>query len=109
MEKFSLTYAAHFLQLAVNKTLLNNEIQSILTKSSKIVVHFKHSYREMKGLEKIQLNIQKLTLLQYCKPRWNLSFLMLERLYINRTPNINVLVDCTITAANIAQLLNLNG
>ncbi|KAL4107281.1 hypothetical protein QTP88_017652 [Uroleucon formosanum] len=67
MEKSGLTCAAHSLQLAVNKTLLDDEIQSVLTKSSKIVCHFKHSSISMKSLEKTQqqLNLPKLTLLQY--------------------------------------------
>lgn len=71
MEKSGLTCAAHSLQLAVNKTLLDDEIQSVLTKSSKIVCHFKHSSISMKSLEKTQqqLNLPKLTLLQYCKTR----------------------------------------
>jgi len=63
----------------------------------------------MKSLEKTQqqLNIPKLTLLQYCKTRWNSSFLMLERLYINRAPITNVLADRNITASNIAQKLEI--
>ncbi|CAI6357053.1 unnamed protein product [Macrosiphum euphorbiae] len=67
MEKYGLTCAAHSLQLAVNKALLDDEIQRILTKSSKIVCHFKHSSISMKSLEKTQqkLNLPKLTLLQY--------------------------------------------
>jgi len=109
MEKSGLTCAAHSLQLAVNKTLLDDEIQSVLTKSSKIVCHFKHSSISMKSLEKTQqqLNLPKLTLLQYCKTRWNSSFLMLERLYINRAPITNVLADRNITASNIAQKLEI--
>lgn len=110
MEKSGITCAAHSLQLAVNKTLLDDEIQSILTKSSKIVCHFKHSSIAMKALEKTQqqLNKPKLTLLQYCKTRWNSSFLMLERLYLNRTPIMNVLSDRTMTASSIAQKLEIS-
>ncbi|KAL4147851.1 hypothetical protein QTP88_002189 [Uroleucon formosanum] len=109
MEKSGLTCAAHSLQLAVNKTLLDDEIQSVLTKSSKIVCHFKHSSISMKSLEKTQqqLNLLKLTLLQYCKTRWNSSFLMLERLYIYRALVTNVLADRNITTSNIAQKLEI--
>lgn len=76
MEKSGLTCAARSLQLAVNKTLLDNEIQSVLKKLSKIVCYFKHSSISMKSLEKTQqkLNVPKLTLLQYCKTRLISSF-----------------------------------
>ncbi|XP_060836456.1 uncharacterized protein LOC132919127 [Rhopalosiphum padi] len=108
MEKSGLTCAAHSLRLAVNKTLSDDEIQSILMKSSKIVGHFKHSSIAIKALEKMQqLNKPKLTLLQYCKTRWNSSFLMLERLYLNRTPIMNVLSDRTITVSSIARKLEM--
>lgn len=107
MEKSGLTCAAHSLQLAVDKTLSDVEIQNILMKSSKIV---KHSSITMKALEKMQqqLNKPKLTLLQYCKTRWNSSFLMLKRLYLNRTPILNVLSDRTMTVVSIAQNLEIS-
>lgn len=110
MEKSGLTCAAHSLQLAVNKTLSDDEIQIILTKSSKIVCHFKHSSIAMKALEKMQeqLNKPKLTLLQYCKTRWSSSFLMLERLYLNRISIMNVFSDRTITVSSIALKLEIS-
>lgn len=39
-EKFGLTCAAHSLQLAVNKALVENNIEKLLVKSNKIVSHF---------------------------------------------------------------------
>jgi len=54
MEKSGLTSAAHSLQLAVNKTLSDDKIQSIPMKSSKIGGHFKHSSIATKALEKMQ-------------------------------------------------------
>jgi len=110
MKKSGLTCAAHSLQVVVNKTFSDDEIQSILMKSRKIVGHFKHSSIAMKALEKMQqqLNKPKLTLLQYCKTRWNPSFLMLERLYINRILIINVIADRIITAASIVRKLEIS-
>lgn len=72
MDRSQLTCAAHFLRSAVNKALSDDETQSIVTKSSKIVGHFKHSsIAMMKALEKTQqqLNKPKSALLQYCKTR----------------------------------------
>lgn len=110
MEKSGLTCAAHSLQLAVNKALLNDDIQCIITKSSKIVGHFKHSAISCKALVKMQqqLGLPKLTLLQNCKTRWNSSFLMLDRLYSNRAPIMNVLADRNTTAVSIAQKLEIS-
>lgn len=70
LDRSQLTCAAHFLRSAVNKALSDDETQSIVTKSSKIVGHFKHSSIAMKALEKTQqLNKPKSALLQYCKTR----------------------------------------
>lgn len=55
-----------------------------------------------------QLNKPKLTLLQYYKTRWNSSFLMLERLYLNRTPIMNVLSNRTITVSSMVQKLEIS-
>ena len=45
----------------------------------------------------------KTALIQYCKTHWNSTFMMLERLYLNRSPLANVIADRTITSATMAQ------
>ncbi|XP_071579091.1 E3 SUMO-protein ligase ZBED1-like [Temnothorax nylanderi] len=108
-EKFDVTCAAHSLQLAVNNSLLSEDIQFLVTKASKIVGHFKHSNVAKYALKEKQkqLGLPVLTLLQSCNTRWNSIFLMLERLTQNRSPVMNVLADREITTGAAAEKLEI--
>ncbi|XP_025194334.1 zinc finger BED domain-containing protein 1-like, partial [Melanaphis sacchari] len=101
----SVTCAAHSLQLTINHSLRQDSIQLLVEKCSKLVSHFKHSNIAKRSLEikQEQLGMAKTALIQYCKTRWNSTFMMLERLYLNRSPLANVIADRTITSATMAQ------
>lgn len=106
----SVTCAAHTLQLAVNKSLKEENIENLIRHCSKVVGHLKHSNVAKKALEKKQeqLQMQKSTLLQCCSTRWNSTFFMLERLYINRYSISNTIADRSVTNTNIAKSLEIN-
>jgi len=63
----------------------------LVEKCSKLVSHFKHSNIAKRSLEikQEQLGMAKTALIQYCKTRWNSTFMMLKRLYLNRYSSIH--------------------
>lgn len=85
----------HSLQLAINYAFREETIQQIIEQCRKVINHFKHSNIVKQALEnkQEQLGMPRMTLLQSCSAKWNFTFLMLERLYKNRCPISNVLVD----------------
>lgn len=96
-----MTCAAHSLQLCIHKALKEDSISEIIKLSSSLVGHFKHSNLAKQSLlnKQNQLGMPELSLLQCCKTRWNSIYLMLERIFKNRCPIINVIADRTITPA----------
>lgn len=105
--ELDVTCAAHTLQLAVNDALASENIQEMIKKASKIVGHFKHSNVAKyapEGKQK-ELNLPVLSLLQCNNTRWNLVFLMLERLIKNKDPVMCVLSDTDVTTRCMANKL----
>jgi hypothetical protein len=75
----------HTLQLIVNSGCLNNfgSIKTMLHSARAIVTHFKHSVSSMKSLHSAQktLGMKQKTLLQDEPTRWDSTYIMLERLW----------------------------
>jgi hypothetical protein len=75
----------HTLQLIVNSGCLNNfgSIKIMLHSARAIVTHFKHSVSSMKSLHSAQktLGMKQKTLLQDEPTRWDSTYIMLERLW----------------------------
>lgn len=104
------TCAAHSLQLCIHKALKEDSISETIKLSSSLVGHFKHSNLAKQSLlnKQKQLGMPEQSLLQCCKTRWNSIYLMLERVFKNRCPIINVIADRTITSAQMAQKLEIS-
>lgn len=104
------TCAAHSLQLCIYKALKEDSISETIKLSSSLVGHFKHSNLAKQSLlnKQNQLGMPEQSLLQCCKTRWNSIYIMLERIFKNRCPIINVIADRTITPARIAQKLEIS-
>lgn len=111
-EVCSSTFAARSLQLCINNSLKTDTITEIIQKCSKLVIlisHFKHSNVAMNELHKKQeqLGYPKSSLLQYCKTRWNSIYIMLDRIFINRSVLLSVLTDRSITTSEICRKLEI--
>ncbi|XP_043258578.1 E3 SUMO-protein ligase ZBED1-like [Colletes gigas] len=107
---YSVTCAAHSVQLAVNHALKEKTVQQIIDTCSKMVGHFKHSNVAKHALQEkqVQLSLPKNTLIQSCSTRWNSTYFMLDSLYTNRCAISNVIADRAITNARVAQSLEIN-
>lgn len=94
-----ITCSAHSLQLVINKSLQNEDINSLLAQASKVVGHFKKSSQATEALKnrQKQLDLPQLKLLQQNNTRWNSTFYMLDRLLINRAAIANVLADRVVS------------
>ena len=78
----SVSCSAHCLQLAINKSLNDPDLETVISKASAIVTHFHHSTLAITELNKrqIQLQLPEVRLIKSVKTRWNSVLLMLERL-----------------------------
>ncbi|CAI6372557.1 unnamed protein product [Macrosiphum euphorbiae] len=107
----SISCAAHTIQICVKTALKSVKLYSlILKKASTMVSHFHHSNVAALALRKKQqqLGLKELKLIQSCATRWNSSYLMCERLVVNRGAIIAVLADRDITSAALALKLEIN-
>ncbi|XP_026819358.1 zinc finger BED domain-containing protein 4-like [Rhopalosiphum maidis] len=89
------TCAAHTLELCIKKLLDIQIFSTLIKRASNIVSAFKHSYKRSYALENVleQLGKPKLTVIQSCPVRWNLTMFMLERLLEIRQRIVTVMAD----------------
>lgn len=76
----------HTLQLSVNKGITESGLEATLSKSRKIVGHFKHSPANLTDLkvQQSRLLITEEVLMQDIPTRWNSTLLMVEQLVHNK-------------------------
>ena len=92
---------AHRLQTVVRHALAIKDVAKLLTRSRKLVGHFKHSCLAAEALSTKQKQLkpeqQPLNVVQDASTRWNSTFYMLERLVKLRVSLTAVLCDEQIT------------
>ena len=92
---------AHRLQTVVRHAMDMKDVSKLLSKSRKLVGHFKHSCLAAKTLtnKQQQLNplVQPLKVVQDVSTRWNSTYYMLQRLVKLRVPLTAVLCDDQLT------------
>lgn len=108
--KFDLNCVAHCLQLSINKGLNSNQqIQTTIGAASRLVAHFKHSYKATGYLatKQQQLKVEQHKLIQRNNTRWNSTYDMFKRLLEQRWPICAVLSDRHATKLSDARTLEL--
>ena len=108
--KYSVSCAAHTLQLAIKDALDTvGKFTDMIKKSSKIVQHFHHSNLATFALLEAQkqYKLPELKLIQSCPTRWNSTFSMCDRLVRNREAIHAVLSNRKITKLNVALKLEM--
>lgn len=107
--RFSVCCSAHTLQLSVNLGLKTGKIQKVISKSSKLVAHFKHSAKATNALreKQHQQGLPQHKLVQSVITRWNSVGDMFDRLLEQRWAITAVLCDKRVTKMSDARVLEL--
>lgn len=107
--KYNICCSAHTLQLSVNAGLKNAKIQKVIAAGSKLVRHFKQSYKATAALKtkQRQLGLPQHKLIQSVVTRWNSVHDMFSRLLEQRWAVTAVLGDKTVTKLSDAKILEL--
>ena len=108
--KYSISCAAHNLQLSIKDAFQKVEqFSDVIKKASQTVQHFHHSNLATSALQdsQKQLNLPEQKLIQSCPTRWNSTYNMCERLVSNRNAILSVLNNRNITKLNVAPKLEM--
>ena len=97
----SVSCSVHTLQLAVNTGLKKPTVKSLISKASKTVGHFKHSYLVTQALKDQQklLNLPNHKLIQSCATRFNSVYGLCSRLNEQKEAVIGVSEDDSVAGS----------
>ncbi|KAL4104548.1 hypothetical protein QTP88_019843 [Uroleucon formosanum] len=112
-ERHSSENLAFMLEMVIAEWELDGEVHAVVhdnaanvISSVLLVENVENTFALRKTQQ--QLGLKELKLIQSCATRWNSSYLMCERLLVNRGAIIAVLADRDVTSAALALKLEIN-